>query len=144
VNSSVGQIMLDPFAVLGCPYGLTGPAARPKPQHQCKLLGHMPYTLGSAAKCSVTSPCTDRPIKCTICSQAIWSYSMVQHFKEKHPAQDMCAPTLNLVPLVPFPVRSQTARTPTLGLPRARRPPVLAKAIKLDFHEYELVKQLLT
>ena len=31
------------------------------------------------------SPCTNRPIACTICSHYYWFYNMEQHYKDKHP-----------------------------------------------------------
>ena len=91
VRSSIGQIMIDPKQALGCPCAVTGTKAHPKPKHQCKLVGDdIKYTLGSAAKCSLSAPCTNRPIKCTVCSMAVWSYSTVQHFETKHASMPMC------------------------------------------------------
>ena len=73
VRPSIGQLMIDPSQALGCPCGVIGSKAHPKPQHQCKLLGDVSYSLGSAAKCSLAAPCTNRPIKCTVCSMTVWS-----------------------------------------------------------------------
>mgnify|MGYP001386450823 CR=1 FL=1 len=48
--------------------------------------------LASPAACSPTkTPCTNRPIKCTVCSAAVWSYSMAAHFEKKHVGMTMCA-----------------------------------------------------
>jgi hypothetical protein len=41
--------------------------------------------LKSAAKSTKYSPCTNRPIKCTICDGVYWSYNMHLHFSEDHP-----------------------------------------------------------
>ena len=91
VRASIGQVMLEPNTVLGCPCGVVGTAAHPKPSHQCKLVGDVSYTLGAAAKSSTKTPCTNRPIKCTVCSAAVWSYSMAAHFEKKHIGMTMCA-----------------------------------------------------
>ena len=134
VRPSIGQIMIDPSDALGCPCSVVGSKAHPKPKHQCKLLGDVQYTLGAAAKCSLAAPCINRPIKCTVCSMTVWSYSMAQHFEVKHTGMPLCAlaikPTALTYYLLPYYVL-------------ACRPDVLAKQIKLDFHEKELVRQLL-
>ena len=90
VRPSIGQIMIDPREALGCPCGVVGTKANPKPKHQCKLVGDVKYTLGSAGKSSLATPCTNRPIKCTVCSMTVWSYSMAQHFETKHTGMPMC------------------------------------------------------
>ena len=91
VRPSIGQIMIDPSDALGCPCSVVGSKAHPKPKHQCKLLGDVQYTLGAAAKCSLAAPCTNRPIKCVVCSMTVWSYSMAQHFEVKHTGMPLCA-----------------------------------------------------
>ena len=83
--------------MLGCPCGLTGSKAHPKPEHQCKLVGAVSYTLGSAAKSTSRTPCTNRPLKCTVCAATIWSYSMALHFERKHVGMQMCVQCLELV-----------------------------------------------
>ena len=98
VRPSIGQLMIDPSQALGCPCGVIGSKAHPKPQHQCKLLGDVSYSLGSAAKCSLAAPCTNRPIKCTVCSMTVWSYSMAHHFELKHTGMPMCALAINYGP----------------------------------------------
>ena len=98
VRPSIGQIMIDPSQALGCPCGVIGTKGHPKPQHQCKLLGDVSYSLGSAAKCSLATPCTNRPIKCTVCSMTVWSYSMEHHFELKHRGMPMCALAINYGP----------------------------------------------
>ena len=35
------------------------------------------------------APCTNRPVACSICNLTVWSYSMEQHFEEKHPGMSM-------------------------------------------------------
>ena len=44
-----------------------------------------------SGKCSLAVPCTNRPIKCTVCSMTVWSYSMAQHFEVKHTGMPLCA-----------------------------------------------------
>ena len=63
-----------------------------KPVHQCKLLadaGTIEYSLASAARYAISTPCTNRPMQCPKCPFVIWSYSMADHFAEKHPTIQM-------------------------------------------------------
>merc|ERR1711957_273015 len=83
----------------GCPCWLEKVAIVAKPKHACKLIGAIDYSLGSAAKCTVASPCTNRPIKCTICNKVVWSYSMADHFKDKHSRVQMPPGLLKAVQL---------------------------------------------
>ena len=72
------------------PCAVVGTKATPKPQHQCKLVGEIKYALASAAKSNRHTPCTNRPVKCTVCAVTVWSYSMAQHFEAKHAGMPMC------------------------------------------------------
>ena len=47
------------------------------------------YSLASAASSTLFSPCTNRPVKCAHCELVIASYSMQQHYRDKHPAVEM-------------------------------------------------------
>ena len=43
------------------------------------------FSLGSAGKSSKYSPCTNRPVACTLCNgSAIWSYNMKYHYETVH------------------------------------------------------------
>ena len=43
------------------------------------------FGLGSAGKSSKYSPCTNRPVACTLCNgSAIWSYNMKYHYETVH------------------------------------------------------------
>ena len=71
--------------VPGCPVSaamVRPPAGGPatlKPQHQCKVFGGPSYSLTTSAKCVVSTPCTNRPVVCPICSNYSWSYNMAAH-----------------------------------------------------------------
>ena len=42
--------------------------------------------MGSAAKSSKFSPCTNRPIECNLCDKVyVWSYNIDQHYSLIHP-----------------------------------------------------------
>ena len=57
-----------------------------KPLHQCQHVGKLEYDLGPAAKVSTTTPCTNRPIMCSVCSDVtVWTYSLAKHFETLHP-----------------------------------------------------------
>ena len=36
------------------------------------------------AKKSASSPCTNHPVRCPLCTKAIWSYCMAQHYADEH------------------------------------------------------------
>ena len=74
----------------GCPCCarlLKKTASTVKPIHQCKLLqnAQLEYSLVSAAKFAPSTPCTNRPVQCPKCDFVVWSYSMGDHFAERHP-----------------------------------------------------------
>ena len=52
---------------------------------------------GAMAKASARSPCTNRPMHCTLCKATVWLYGMKMHFDAKHPdvapPATLCAPT---------------------------------------------------
>ena len=62
-----------------------------KPGHQCKLMEGTPidYSLTSAGNSNLNTPCTNRPLECQHCSQVVASYSMAEHYEEKHSATAM-------------------------------------------------------
>ena len=52
----------------------------------------MNYSYGIAAESTASSPCSNVPIHCPICSKtdpAIWKYFMKVHFQEKHKTLDL-------------------------------------------------------
>jgi hypothetical protein len=79
--------------VVGCPVSASkvkppsgGPATL-RPNHQCKLLvshnvRELVYSLAQRGKSVVSSPCTNRPVMCPVCSMYCWSYSMEAHVAE--------------------------------------------------------------
>ena len=84
--------MEDPSAVVGCPISLAkGSRANVnKPVHQCQNVNaEIEYSLGSAAKSTPGAPCTNRPLKCQHCKLVIASYSMAQHYADKHSSTRM-------------------------------------------------------
>ena len=91
-NSCIGQFLRDPLVVSECTVSIKGKNA----QHQCKLIGaDQSYGLQSASKCSVKSPCTNRPVACPVrgCGAFVWSYSMEAHFEARHTSDNMSAST---------------------------------------------------
>ena len=42
------------------------------------------FNLKSAEKVSARTPCTNRPVSCSICSETYWSCNLKQHYLEKH------------------------------------------------------------
>jgi len=58
-----------------------GPVSRDCKYHYC-------FSLKSAEKVSAFNPCTNRPIKCELCSLVVWSYNMRSHYTLNHPNND--------------------------------------------------------
>ena len=58
---------------------------------------HVGMSYGSASKGSATSPCTNRPVPCSICSTSgatrthVWSYHYLDHMQTAHPSQQLSA-----------------------------------------------------
>ncbi len=50
----------------------------------CKF--YVKFSLKSAEKCTKNSPCTNRPVKCSICDQVYWSYNMKSHYTYREKA----------------------------------------------------------
>jgi hypothetical protein len=75
--------------VQGCPISATkvrppsGGAATLRPVHQCKLLSEqglsLSYSVTARARSVASSPCTNRPVMCPVCSLYGWSYNMEAH-----------------------------------------------------------------
>ena len=62
--------------------------------HQCQLLNGLAlkdYSLKTAANFAKAAPCTNRPVACPVtgCEYVVWSYSMADHFEEKHASVTM-------------------------------------------------------
>ena len=95
INRAIGQHMADASEIDGCPISIVkgSSAAVKKPVHQCKLVGAIDYSMGSAANSTLETPCTNRPIKCPHpgCPLVIASYSMAQHYADKHSTTTMPA-----------------------------------------------------
>ena len=91
VRSAVGQKMEDASQTAGCPIYLCEGSTKKiqKPGHQCKLVGSPEYSLKSAATSVLSAPSTNRPVQCAHCSQVVSSYSMAQHYAEKHSSTAM-------------------------------------------------------
>ena len=92
IRGAIGQHMLDPSAVPGCPVSIE----KGKPVHQCKLVGSLSYSLGPAGNSNDSTPCTNRPIPCPFpdCKATIWSYSIEAHNEAHHAAAEK--PSLSL------------------------------------------------
>ena len=43
------------------------------------------FSIVAASHSSKTSPCTNRPVKCNICSEINWTFNMTIHYKTFHP-----------------------------------------------------------
>ena len=101
VNSAVGQHMADPALATGCPISLADGSKKgvKKPVHQCALVGMIHYSLTSAATSSLETPCTNRPVQCKNCDLVIASYSMAQHYSDKHSTTSMPPELAELVTL---------------------------------------------
>ena len=101
VGHAVGESMKDPSQTAGCPIDLEKGSTKHilKPVHQCKVVGQVDYSLGSAATSSLTAPCTNRPVNCRHCKQVVASYSMQQHYQDKHHGVEMPADLAALVEL---------------------------------------------
>ena len=86
VRSALGQRMHDAAAVDQCTASLGKGSTThiKKPIHQCKLVGSVDYNLASAAKSTLTAPCTNRPVQCGHCKLVVASYSMLQHYSDAH------------------------------------------------------------
>ena len=52
------------------------------PESNCPY--KMKFSLASASKSTVTGPCTNRPVLCSICKVVYWSYSYKKHYEDKH------------------------------------------------------------
>ena len=91
IRAAIPQALIDPASQPGCGVSLKRTGSTWKPVHQCKLLqgASLEYSTSTAAKCAQSSPCTNRPVQCPSCVCVIWSYSMRDHFADKHPTTPM-------------------------------------------------------
>ena len=74
-------------------------AAVSKSGHQCKLLdgAGIDYSIKSAETSTLTTPCTNRPVKCQHCTQVVPSYYMAAYYEDRHSATTMPEDLHNLV-----------------------------------------------
>ena len=86
IRSAYGHHLEDPSITAGCPVSLTKHAGTLKTVHQCKLAGNPQYSLQSAGKSVISTPSTNRPMKCPFpaCKWTIWSYNAAAHFETRH------------------------------------------------------------
>lgn len=59
-----------------------GKSATWGPHSDCKYF--KAFALKPSASFSKSSPCTNRPVNCTICDETYWSYNIYIHYNEKH------------------------------------------------------------
>ena len=52
------------------------------PDSNCKIFKK--FSLASAKTSTSSSPCTNRPVVCSICKVVYWSYSLNKHYEQKH------------------------------------------------------------
>jgi hypothetical protein len=81
---------------IGCSIGLDTTSGRGSyktlgPSSDCKYFYQ--FSLGAAMKSSKYSPCTNRPVECSICLSKkknfiCWSYNLVVHYKDQHPSTE--------------------------------------------------------
>lgn len=57
-----------------------------KASSDCKFA--FAFSLKAASKISKNTPCTNRPIECSICKRVYWSYNIMCHYKISHPNLD--------------------------------------------------------
>ncbi|KAJ7911680.1 hypothetical protein B0H13DRAFT_1875634 [Mycena leptocephala] len=50
------------------------------------------FQIAAASKSSVTKSCTNVPIRCSLCTETRWKYSMVDHLEDRHPTWEMTMP----------------------------------------------------
>ena len=46
------------------------------------------FSLKAAEKCTKSSPCTNRPVKCNFCNAIVWLYHLIEHHKNFHSDQE--------------------------------------------------------
>jgi hypothetical protein len=86
VRASAGQkLLVSSPGLCGVSLAKTSKGKPAQSVNQCQLLGALEYSMGPAATCRVSTPCTNRPMKCSKCEVVIYSYSMRQHFADQHP-----------------------------------------------------------
>ena len=92
IRSAAGEHLVDTSITDRCAVSLAKPTGTVKAVHQCKLAGHVTYSLQSAGKSVMSAPSTNRPVKCPHngCRLTVWSYSVTAHYEAKHP--ESCVP----------------------------------------------------
>ncbi|KAF7328555.1 hypothetical protein MVEN_02543200 [Mycena venus] len=50
------------------------------------------FQVKAALKSSSTKPCTNAPLKCSLCPETHWKYNMLQHLQERHPTWQVTMP----------------------------------------------------
>jgi len=78
------QFSSDPAQLSGCAVWFHNA----QPKMLCKLVGDVKYSIGSAAKSSKATPCTNRPLLCPQCPAkpgvAHWKLNMPSHWQNAH------------------------------------------------------------
>ena len=58
------------------------------PQSMCYMLGSLPQPMWTRPPiCNplfTSSPCTNHPVRCPLCTKTVWSYCMAQHYADVH------------------------------------------------------------
>ena len=86
VRASAGQkLLVSSPGLCGVSLAKTSKGKPAQSVNQCQLLGVLDYSMDPAATCRVSTPCTNRPMKCSKCEVVIYSYSMRQHLADQHP-----------------------------------------------------------
>jgi hypothetical protein len=84
----------------GCTVTLNkGTGKSSNPESSCPNFFKFNYK--SAEKSTLTSPCTNRPVICSLfsfCKKHVWTYNLVWHYRENHPTETMDAVTATLIP----------------------------------------------
>ncbi|KAJ7251090.1 hypothetical protein C8J57DRAFT_1078413 [Mycena rebaudengoi] len=50
------------------------------------------FQITAASKSSATKPCTNVPIRCSLCTEIHWKYNFPRHLKDKHPSWEVTMP----------------------------------------------------
>ncbi|KAJ7925362.1 hypothetical protein B0H13DRAFT_1556603, partial [Mycena leptocephala] len=50
------------------------------------------FQVKAALKSSGTKPCTNAPLKCSLCPETHWKYNMAEHLRERHPTWEVTMP----------------------------------------------------
>ena len=59
---------------------MQGKSATQAPKSNCTYASK--FSLKPGEKSTSSTPCTNRPIVCTICNTVVWSYMMTSHYSQ--------------------------------------------------------------